>query len=399
MLVVAEVALSLILLLAAGLIIRSFGHLLSTDLGLRTANTLTMRVSLPDAKYRERTQVSTFLADVANRLQSIPGVRNAGLSSCPPVTQPGFCGDSVFQIEHQASPPGRLMDAQYRGVDPRFFRAAGIPILRGRSFTVADGIGLDDKHPLPGAVVINQALAKQFFPSQDPIDRYITLYWFVGNNTARTLLRYRIIGITGDVLERPQSPARPTLYLPLLDGDSTDISIILHTEIDPGAVASQARSVIHRMDPDLPVFGLQSMSESVSETMRDQKFVMTLLAAFAGIAIILAAVGLYGVVSWGVSQRVNEIAIRMALGASRSEVHRMVLLKGLRPALIGIAIGTPLAASAAGLLRGHLYEVRPVDPFTFTVVPLMLLAVAALSCSVPAIRATRIDPVIGLRID
>ena len=399
MLVVTEVALSLILLLAAALLLRSFGRLLSTDLGLRTSNRLTMRVSLPDTRYHERMQVSAFLKEVASRLKSIPGVLDAGLSSCPAITPPGFCPDSVFQIEHQASPADRRMDAQYRGVDPGFFRAAGIPILRGRSFTASDGIGVDDKRPLSGAVVINQALAKQFFPAQDPIGRYITLDWFVGNNTERTVLRYRVIGISGNVLERPQSPPQPTFYLPLLDGDSTDISIILHTGIDPSAVAGEARSVIHGVDPDLPVFGLQSMSESVSETTRDQKFVMTLLVAFAGIAIVLAVVGLYGVVSWGVSQRVNEIAIRMALGATRGEVHRMVLAKGLRPGLLGIAVGIPVAASVTGLLQGLLFQVRPVDPFTFTVVPLMLLAITVLACSVPAIRATRVDPTIGLRVD
>lgn len=227
----------------------------------------------------------------------------------------------------------------------------------------------------------------------------LALDWFVGNNTERSALRYRVVGISGDVLERPQVPVQPTFYLPLLDGDSNDLVIVLHAGIDLGSVAAGARSAVRGADPDLAVFGMQSMEESVSETTRDQQFVMTLLAAFAGIAMVLAAVGLYGVVSWGVSQRVKEIAIRIALGATPREVHRMVLLKGLRPALIGIAIGIPAAASLTGLMQGFLFGVRPIDPLTFTVVPLMLLAITVLASSVPAMRAPRVDPTVGLRVD
>jgi predicted permease len=398
-LVATEVALALILLVAAGVLIRSFGHLVSTDLGLRTSNRLTMQLSLPDAGYHERVQVSNFLKELSAQLQSIPGVIGVGLSSCPAITRPGFCPDSVFQIEPQAAPFGRAMDAQYRGVSPDFFRAAGIPILRGRTFTPSDGIGVADKNPLPGAAVINLAFAKKFFPSEDPIDHFIRLDWFVGNNPKRTELRYRIIGISGDVLERPQSPVQPTFYLPLMDGDSTDISIILHTGDGGGTVARAARSVLQRTDPDLAVFAVQSMDESLNGTTGDRKFVMILLAAFAGMAMILASIGLYGVVSWGVSQSTKEIAIRIALGATSGEMHRMVLLRGLRPALLGIATGIPGAAFITRLMRGLLFDVHPIDAVTFTSVPIVLLTVTVLACVVPAVRATRVDPTIGLRVD
>jgi putative ABC transport system permease protein len=396
-LITLEVALSLVLLVAAGLLIRSFDRLLSTDLGLRTEHTLAMRISLPDTRYRERTQVAAFLKELVDRLQSAPGVLDAGLSSCPTVTDPGFCPDTVFQIENQPSPAGRLRDAQYRAVDPSFFRASGIPLLQGRPFTSRDGIGLDDSQPHTGQVIINQALAKRFFAAQDPIGRYLTLYWFVGNNSERTLLRYEVIGVAANVLERPQAAAYPTFYVPILDGDFTDISVILHTTNTPRSIVTEARSIVHRMDADLPVFGIQLVSESVGETARDRQFTMTLIASLAGLAVVLAAVGLYGVVSWGVSQRVNEISIRMALGATFGEVRKMILLEGLRPALLGVAIGIPGAAFATGLLRSLLFQVRPFDPLTFVVVPLMLLAVAALASLLPAIRATRIDPTAGLR--
>jgi len=398
-LVAAEVALSLVLLVAAGLLIRSFGHLMSTDLGLRTSSRLTMRLSLPDARYHERSQISSFLRGLTAQLQSLPGVRDVGMSSCPVITLPGYCPDSVFQIEHHAALPGQLMDAEYRGVTPDFFQAAGVPILRGRSLTPSDGIGVDDKHPLVGAAVVNQAFAKRYFATDDPLDHFLTVNWFVGNNTEASVQRYRIVGISGDVLERPQSPAPPEFYLPLLDGDSNEVTVLLHTDMDASAIDAEARSVVDRLDPDLAVFGVQTMSESVGETTRDQKFVMALLAAFAGIAVVLAGIGLYGVVSWGVSQRVKEIAIRMALGATGREVHRMVLWKGLRPACLGIAIGVPAAASLTGLLQGLLFEVRPVDPLTFTVVPLILLVITVFASWVPATRATRVDPTIGLRVD
>ncbi|HTQ55288.1 MAG TPA: ABC transporter permease [Bryobacteraceae bacterium] len=398
-LVAAEVALSLILLVAAGLLIRSFGHLVTTDLGQRTSHRLTMHISLPDARYHERAQVSGFLKELSARLQSIPGVRGVGLSSCPVITLPGYCPDSVFQIENQPAPAGHPPDAEYRGVNPDFFRTAGIPILRGRAFEAADGIGVDDKNPHPGAAIINQSLARRFFPNQDPIGRYLTMDWFVGNNAERSLLRYRIVGVAGDVLERPQAPAQPTLYLPVLDGDSAEISIILNTGIGAAAVIGDARAAIHRIDPDLALFGVQSLAESLSETTRDQQFVMALLAAFAGMALLLAAFGLYGVVSWGVSQRAKEIAIRMALGASSQEVRRMVLWKGLRPALFGIAIGVPAAASIRGLIESFLFEVRTLDPATFIFVPLLLIAVTTAASLVPATRATRVDPTAGLRVD
>lgn len=398
-LIAAEVALSLTLLVAAGLLMRSFAGLVSADLGLRTTHRLTMRLSLPDGHYHERSQVAAFLKRLSAQLRSAPGVIDVGLTSCPVVTLPGFCPDTTFEIENRAAPAGHMMDAQYRGANPEFFRAAGIPIMRGRSLALSDGIGVDDKHPLPGAAVINQALAKKFFASQEPIGRFITLDWFVGNNTERSRLRYQIVGISGDVHERPQSPALPTFYVPLLDGDSTEISIVLHSQAAAGAVAAAARAAVRGLDADLALFAIQSMDDSRGETTLDQKFVVSLLAAFAGIAVILATVGLYGVVSWGVSQRRKEIAIRIALGASAREVHWMVLSRGLRPAAWGILIGIPAAASVARLMQGLLFGVRQIDPVTFTLVPLLLLAITVLASSLPAIRATRVDPTIGLRVD
>jgi predicted permease len=396
-LVAVEVALSLVLLIAAGLLVRSFQQLLSKDLGLRASNTLMMRVSLPESKYHDRPQVSAFLKNLEDRLHSVPGIKDVGLSSCPLVSVPGFCPDTVFQIQGHPSRSGHLMDAEYRQVNPHFFQAAGVPLLEGRAFTEQDGIGLDDKHPHSGRIIVNQAFVKRFLPLEKPIGKRIGLYWFVGNNPKQTSLRYEIIGVVGDALERPETSAEPIFYLPIFDGDSTDVSIVLNTAIPTRVFSNEARSIIHQLDSDLAVFGLQTMSESVDNTIKGRKYITLLFGAFAIVAIVLATVGLYGVVSWGVLQRTNEITIRMAMGASANNVLRMILLKALQPTMAGVIVGVPCALLAARLLRSFLFQVRPSDPFTFVVVPVLLLGVASFASFVPALRATRIDPMIGLR--
>ncbi len=398
-LVATEVALSLVLLIAAGLLMRSFQQLLSKDLGLRTTNTLVMRISLPDFKYHERAQVSSFLKTLQDRLQSAPGMKDVGFSSCPVVSVPGFCPDSVFQIEGHPSPSGHLMDAEYRQVSPGFFQAAGMPLLEGRTFTERDGIGLDDKNPHSGQVIINRAFAQRFLPSEHPIGKHIELDWFVGNNAKQTLLKYEIVGVAGNAIERPDAAVEPVFYLPIFDGDSDDVSIVLHTANASSGVSAEAQSIIHQVDSDLAVFGVQTVSELVDDTIQGRRYMTLLFGAFAILAIVLATVGLYGVVSWGVLQRRNEIAIRMAIGASAGEVLKMVLLNGLRPTISGLIVGLPCALLAARLLRSMLFQVGASDPFTFVAVPLLLLAIASLASLLPAMRAARIDPSIGLRIE
>ena len=396
-LVAVEVALSLVLLVAAGLLVRSFQQLLSKDLGLRANDTLIIRVSLPDSGYHERAQVSTFLKKLEDRLRSLPGIKDVGFTSCPIVSVPGFCPDTVFQIEGHASPSGHLMDAEYRGVNPYFFEAAGIPLFKGRAFTQQDGVGLDDKHPHSGQMIVNRAFEKRFFPAENPIGKHIQLYWFVGNNTKQSLLKCEIVGLAGDALERPEMATEPIFYLPILDGDFTDIGIVLHTALPPHAVANEAQSVIRRLDPDLAVFGVQTLPELIDETVRGRRYMTLLFGAFAIVAIVLATVGLYGVVSWGVLQRTNEIAIRMTMGASADSVLRMVVLKALRPTVAGVIAGVPCALLAARVLASFLFQIRPSDPFTFVVVPLLLLGAASFASLLPALRATRIDPMVGLR--
>ncbi len=398
-LVATEVALSVVLLVAAGLLVRSFEQLLSKDLGLRATNTLTMRFFLPDSKYHERAQASSFLKTLEDRLQSAPGVRAVGLSSCAIVSVPGYCPDTVFQIEGHPSPSGHLTDAEYQEIGPDFFRAAGVPLFAGRPFTARDGIGLDDKNPHAGQVIINREFAKRFFPSENPIGKHIKLYWFVGNMAKQTLLNYEIVGIAGDALERPDSAVEPIFYLPILDGDATEINVVLHTATSASEVSAEARSIIRQLDPDLAVFGAQTVSELVDGAIHGRKYITLLFASFAVLAIALAAVGLYGVVSWGVVERRNEIAIRMTIGATASDVLKMIVLGGLRPVMTGVIVGLPCAAFAARLLRTQLFEIQPGDPFTFVAVPLLLVAIASLASFLPALRAVRVDPAAGLRVE
>ncbi len=398
-LVAAQVALCLVLLIAAGLLMRSFQQLLSKDLGLRATNTSVMRLSLPDLKYHERAQVSTFLKRLRDRLQSVPGIIDVGMISCPLVSVPGFCPDTIFEIEGHPSSSGHLRDAEYRQVSPRFFRAAGVPLLEGRAFTERDGIGLDDKHPHSGQVIVNRAFARRFFPSEKALGKRIELYWFVGNNAQQALLKYEIVGVAGDALERPDAAAAPIFYLPIFDGDSMEVNIVLHTVNAASGISALAESTIHQLDSELAVFGAQSVNQLVSGTIQSRKYMTLLFGAFAILAIVLATVGLYGVVSWGVLQRRSEIALRMAVGASRDDVLKMIVLKGLRPTILGVMAGIPCALMSLRVLRGQLFQVRPTDPFTFVAVPLLLVAVATLASLLPAIRAARIDPMIGLRVE
>lgn len=213
------------------------------------------------------------------------------------------------------------------------------------------------------------------------------------------MLKYEIVGLTGDALERPDAVASPIFYLPIFDGDQTDISIVLHTAISNNSVSAEVQSIINRLDSDLAVFGVQTANELVDDTIQGRKYMTLLFGVFAGLAIVLATVGLYGVVSWGVLQRRNEIAIRMAIGASANDVLKMILLRGLRPTVAGVIAGIPCALLATRFLRSLLFEIHPSDPFTFVAVPVLLLAIASLAAFVPAMRAARIDPAIGLKIE
>lgn len=387
-LVSAEVALSLVLLVGAGLMIRSFAELQHVRPGVRIQNLLTAGISLPDSRYSKREQISHFAQVLLERLQALPGVRSAGLVSCLPVA--GYCGDNSFMIEGRPLPPGQFYLALNRDASPDYFRTAGIPLLAGRTFTARDGQGFDEKHPHESAVIISESMARKFWPNGNAVGQRIHF----GDANAP---RYGIVGIVGDVLIRLDDYPRPTMYLPLFEGGRSDFYAVLYTAEDPSGMASSVRRTISGLDADIPAFKIRTMAEIVGQSAEHRAFTAVLLGSFAGLALVLSAVGLYGVLSYLIAQRTAEIGIRMALGASRGEVCRLALVEGLRPTLFGLFIGLIAAAALTRTMHSLLFGVKPTDGTTFVSVPLALLLVALVACVTPVWRAARVDPAQALR--
>jgi putative ABC transport system permease protein len=345
-------------------------------------------LSLPEARYVKREQVAEFARQLVDRLQALPGVRSAGLVSCLPVD--GYCGDRIFNIDGQPLPPGEFIYALNRAVSPGYFAAAGIPLLQGRTLTEQDNNGMDQKHPRDSAVVISQSMARKFWPNQEAVGQRIR---FGDDPTPH----YRVVGIVGDVRIRLDEDPQPCMYMPLYEGYQTGFYALIRTAGDPLALAGAVRQAIGSLDPDIPAYEIRTMAAVLDESAARRQFTAFLLGIFAALALALAAVGLYGVLSYAVAQRTAEIGIRMALGAAHSQVRRLILLEGLRPALAGVILGILGAAWATQFLRTLLFSVSPSDPATFIAVPLVLLSVAIAACAIPAWRATRVDPATALR--
>jgi predicted permease len=398
-LVSVEVALSVVLLIASGLLLRSFFLLYQVQPGVRMDRSLTMNVSAPIASYREPEKRAALLNELGERLRSMPGVKSAGITSCAALS--GACNVLFYYIDGRPFVLGKVLTAMERNVDAEYFAAAGIPLLRGRTFTKRDGLGFDINRPRLGTILISESMAKTVFPGEDPIGKQIFFDFEVqrGRIQGTPVPHYEIIGIVGDVLSSLDAPPSPTFYRPALDVANAGATVLLHTSAEPKSVIADAQNVIRGIDPELAISRIQTMDELVSTSTAGRQFNMRLFAAFAGMALLLAGIGLYGLVSHSVSQRKAEIGIRMALGARGSDVHRMVLLQGLKPALAGVVMGLATAAFATRILQSQLFGVTPADPMTFVVVPLLLLAVAAIACFLPAIRATRLDPTDALRAE
>jgi putative ABC transport system permease protein len=397
-LIAAEVALSLVLLTVAGLLVHSFSRLYDVQPGVRIDNTLTMGTFLAGPGYRNAATRSALLDQLGDRLRTLPGVASAGLVSCAPLT--GQCNTLFFYIEGRPYVPGKFFAAFERSADPGYFAAAGIPLLHGRTFARNDGVG-DAKSPRLGSIVISESMAKRFFPGEDPLGKRI----FFDFEMQRERLegfpapRYEVIGIVGDVLPALDQAITPTLYRPMLDVAPRGASILLHTKVEPRSVVSAAREEIRRLDPGLTTFQVLTMEDLLGRSTSDRRFSLLLVVSFAALAVLLAAVGLYGVVSYAVSQRTAEIGLRMALGATNSTVCRMMLMQGLKPTIVGMSVGLVVAAFSTKVVRSLLFGVTPTDPLTFGLVPPLLLVLATLACYLPARRATRLDPTVALRAE
>jgi predicted permease len=379
-LISAEVALSVMLLIAAGLMIRSFDKLQRVRTGVRADNLVTAGIAVPSSRYESPESIGLFYRRLLERLKAIPGVRNAGLVSCLPVD--GYCGDNSFNIEGRQLPPGQFIFALNRQASPEYFRVAGIPLLAGRVFTERDG----------RTVIISESMARKFWPKESPVGQRI----YFGDEKSP---RYEIVGIVGDVLISLDDTPQPTMYLPALQGlDNTEYAVV-DAPGDTRVISERLRKAVSSIDPDIPAYQIRTMAEIIGESSWHRALTATLLGSFAALALILSAVGLYGVLSYLIAQRTAEVGIRMALGATRGVVCRLVLVQGLSPAIAGIAAGLIAAFGLARTMRTVLFGVVPTDTLTFVSAPAVIILVAVVASIVPAWRATRVDPAIALRTE
>jgi len=389
-LVVAEVALAVMLLAGAGLLIRSFGKLAAVDPGFEVLPALTFDLSLPESRYAEPEAQVAFFDELLPRLESIPGVRNASGVVALPLS--GMSLVLTFEIAGRPPvPPSQQPAMQVRIATADYFRSIGIPLKRGRYFTD------DDRAGTPRVVLITETAAQRFFPGEDPIGRTITLGWGRSENRAGG----EVVGIIGDIRDAGLSePNPPQVFLPYPQWPVGRMSVLLETAVPPASVAEAARRAVYGVDGNLPVSNLRTLDEIVARSISQPRFYMTLLAVFAAVALALAAIGIFGVLSYAVSQRTREIGIRMALGAH----HRTVLGLIVREAMVMTCGGILLGVAAAfllteGLVATLLFETSPHDPVTFAAVAVVLTMVSLAAAYVPARRATRVDPIVALRAE
>jgi putative ABC transport system permease protein len=383
-LVVVEMGLAVVILIVAGLMIRSFLHLLSVDPGFNPKNVLTAVVWLSESKYAEESQMADLYQKIIERIDALPGVESA--SAVLGVPLGGVSGQTDFKIEGRPeTPPGEEYTAGFQVVSPRYFKTMGIPILQGRD------ISEHDRDDAPLVVVINETMARRYWPDESPVGQRVDFgYEEYGE----------IVGVVGDIrfngLDREP---RPEVYISYLQQSLRFMTLAIKTHGNPLDSVNAVRSQILSIDPDLPVFKTESMEQIVSESVARPRFNMYLLAFFAVVAVTLAAVGIYGLMSYSVSQRTHEIGIRMAMGARAGDVIRMIVGQGMVSAFAGLGFGLVAAVLSTRVLSSFLFGVTATDPTTYGVVTLLLAAVALLAIYMPARRATRVDPLHALRYE
>ncbi len=387
-LVTAEIAMSLVLLIGAGLMLKSFYNLYRVDAGFNPEKVMTMRVSLSGASYAEPDAIAAFQQRAIENIRSLPGVEHAGTTTMLPLG--GNFNISDFFIEGRAIPrSGEEMMACQSVASPDYFRALGISLLNGREFTERDNASSTQ------VAIINHGLASQYFPGEDPVGKRIAIEEVEDVEDPKWIT---IVGVVADVkLFSLDSETQPEIFLPYLQAPQPDLTIVARTSSDPSGLSAAMRSQILLIDKDQPVFAMQTMEQLLAESVSREKFNMTLLAVFAAVALVLAAVGVYGVMSYSVAERRHEIGIRMALGATSANVLGMIVRRGMLVTLAGVALGLGAAFALTRLMETMLYGVSATDATVFILLPVILAAIALAACLIPALRATRIDPIIALR--
>jgi putative ABC transport system permease protein len=383
-LVVVEVAAAVVLLIGAGLMIRSVFRIREVEPGLKPQNLLTAKLTLPRDKYKDAESAIRFHQQVLERVSNLPGVESAGLVSHLPIQERGYNGN--VSVEGKTYPPNESPLVEYRAVSSDYFQTAGIPLLRGRLFNKQEG---DDKQPV---VVINDAMAQQIWPGEDPIGKR------VGDETKAT-----VIGVVADVknyglLQKPV----PEMYAPYTlksfwPDMRWNLRLLVRSTLDSSNIAAAVRREVQAVDPGQPIYAVQTMNLVIENTVRDKSLNTTLLSVFAGVSLLLAVIGVYGVMSYTVAQHTREIGIRMALGAQPAAILKLVVGRGLVLVSVGVGIGVLASFGLTRFIEHMLFGVTPTDPLTFVMIVVLLGLVALLACLIPAQRAMRVDPIVVLR--
>lgn len=389
-LVVSQVALAVVLLVSAGLLLRSFQLLRQVNTGFSTENALTMRVVLPMPKYAKKEMRSAFYDEVLRNVKEVPGVESAGIITFLPLSFNGM--NFSFSVEGQPSPSDmKLPFALFRVVSPDYFRAMGIPLLRGRYFDTQDSA---DSSP---ATLVNRRLAEQYWPGQDPIGKRLKVGPTDSPNAWLT-----VVGVVGDVRQTGLYEQKLEFYVPYMQERRSFMAprdLVVRTKADGAVIAAAVRQAVWKVDKDQPVSNVRTLDQVFAAAISQERFQTLMLGVFATLALVLACVGLYGVISYSVVQRTHEIGVRMALGAQTGDVLRLVIRQGLFLTIAGLGLGIIAGLFATRVLTAMLFGVTPRDPLTFMGVPVLLLLVAFVACYVPARRATKVDPLTALRYE
>jgi putative ABC transport system permease protein len=388
LLVIAELMLTVVLMIGAGLLMRSFMLLVRVDPGFDSERVLTMDVLLPMWKY-ERPQTLDFYSRLLERLEAMPGVESAAAVMARPVLSTNSWGTNLT-IEGRATTDQELKAAM-NPITPDYFSALRIPLRKGRAFTAGDDMNA------PGVVIVSEDLAWRYFPGEDPIGKVITHDIDFGPDVPRSRT---IVGVVGDVKQAGlASDEEPQMYVPHRQVPFPHMSLVVRTKVDPLSLVPEVRSTVWSIDREVPLEKVGTMSDILGDSVGRPGFYTALLSAFAAAGLIMAAVGLYGVLAYAVSQRTHELGIRMALGARPGDISSLVVRQGMSLALIGLVLGLVASLALSRWLKGLLYEIQPTDVTAYGLALLVVIGVVLLACLIPARRATRVDPAVAIRYE